>query len=139
MNWNWGPVESGRAARALKVKAASFDLNSPEPSAEFIGSSGARYTCTLEDCTCPDFSINENKGQRQPCKHITRLAMELGILNRDGRTPSEQKAVDISQMEQALALYAWHYYVLDSPDISDKEYDELKSKYMSMISPGAGS
>lgn len=133
MNWEWGQAEAGRAARALKVKVVSMDLNSDDPSAVFAGSSGAEYTCTLDDCTCPDFAINERKGLRQPCKHITRLAMEAGILNREGRTVQQQHAVDLDDLEHRLALYAWHYYVLDSPDIPDKEYDSLKARYLSML------
>lgn len=133
MNWEWGQVEAGRAARALKVKVVSMDLNSDDPSAVFAGSSGARYTCTLDDCSCPDFSINERKGQRQPCKHMIRLAMELGILNREGRTVQQQTKQDLSELEHRLAIYAWHYYVLDDPDVSDNEYDRLKAQYMAML------
>ena len=133
MSWNWGSVEPGRAARALKVKVVSFDLAGDEPSAKCIGSTGAEYVCTLEDCTCPDFSINERKGKRQPCKHIIRLGMEMGILNKDGRTHKEQDVFNLQELEHALAIYAWHYYVLDAPDISDKEYDKLKADYMKML------
>lgn len=133
MNWTWEPVDAGRANRALKVKVSSLELSSDDPCATFIGSSGTEYTCTLDDCTCPDFAINERKGNRQPCKHIIRLAMELGILNKEGRTAGQQLEKDISDLEQKLAIYAWHYYVLDVPDVSDKEYDNLKSEYLNLI------
>lgn len=130
MKWEWGPVEAGRAARALKVNVISLDLKNSDPSAEFVGSKGDHYTCTLDDCTCPDFSIQQKKGNRQPCKHIIRLAMERGILNRDGRTDSQQLDYEIDVLEWELALYAWHYYVLDDPDIPDSEYDDLKERYL---------
>lgn len=133
MNWEWGQVEAGRAARALKVKVVSLDLEENDPSAEYVGSNGSHYTATLDDCTCPDFSIQERKGNRQPCKHIIRLAMELGILNREGRTNDQQLNHDIDALENKLAIYAWHYYILDAPDISDKEYDNLKARYMQML------
>lgn len=135
MDWNWGSVEAGRVSRALKVKVLSLDLHADDPSGIFVGSSGAEYTCTLEDCTCPDFSINERKGKRQPCKHIIRLGMEMGILNKDGRTHKEQDTFNLQEMEQALAIYAWHYYVLDAPDISDEEYDKLKASYLKLLKP----
>lgn len=138
MSWNWGAVEPGRAARALKVKVVSFDLAGNDPSAKFIGSTGAEYICTLDDCTCPDFSNNEKKGKRQPCKHMIRLAMEMGILNKEGRTSEEQDAHDLARMEQSLALYAWRYYVLNSPDISDGEYDDLKQHYIEMLRTNEG-
>ena len=133
MKWEWGNVEAGRAVRAVKVKVVSLDLNNDDPAGKFIGSNGNEYTCTLDDCTCPDFAINERKGKRQPCKHIIRLAMEIGILNREGRTDSEQTAHDLHELEQELALYAWHYYVLDSPDISDNEYNKLKAVYFKLL------
>jgi len=133
MHWEWSSIDAGRAERALKVKIVSVDLNSNVPSGIFAGSGGAQYTCTLEDCTCPDFAINERKGNRQPCKHIIRLAMECGILNRNGRTPQAQSAYDLNDMERTLALYAWHYYILNRPDVSDKEYDDLKAQYMTLV------
>ena len=63
---------------------------------------------------------------------MVRLAMECGILNENGLTTDEQRQVDIQNLEMELALYAWHYYVLDTPDVSDKEYDYLKAKYLDM-------
>ena len=133
MNWEWGSVEKGRAERALKVKIDSLDLNNADPSGVFIGSGGGQYTCTLEDCTCPDFVNNERKKQRQPCKHIIRLAMEAGILNDEGRTQDEQSACDFHSLEQKLANYAWHYYILDDPLIPDHEYDAMKRHYLKML------
>lgn len=131
MIWNWPTVDAGRAERARKVKIIEIDTNAGTPCAVFKGS-GGEYTSTLTGCTCPDFSINVNKRKPQACKHMVRLAMECGILNENGLTPDEQRQVDVQNLEMELALYAWHYYVLDTPDISDKEYDYLKTKYLEM-------
>ena len=131
MNWNWPTTDIGRADRARKVKIISMDLNSENPNAVFKGS-GGEYSATLEQCSCPDFSININKGKPQACKHMIRLAMECGILNENGLRPIEQRQVDIEALETRLSRYAWHYYVLDDPQISDREYDSLKAEYMKL-------
>lgn len=131
MIWNWPTVDAGRAERAHKLKFISMNTEAAEPNAVFKGS-GGEYSSTLTGCTCPDFSININKRKPQACKHMVRLAMECGILNENGLTPDEQRQVDIQNLEMELALYAWHYYVLDTPDVSDKEYDYLKAKYLDM-------
>ena len=130
--WNWPTVDAGRADRAKKEKIISKDLNADNPSL-IIKGSGGEYRATLSHCTCKDFSINANKGEPIACKHMVRLAMELGILNANGLTADEQRQVDISNLETRLALYAWHYYVLNSPDVSDKEYDALKTQYLDLI------
>lgn len=43
---------------------------------EIRGASGAVYRTTLNDCTCPDF-----RHRHQPCKHMYRIALELGLLS----------------------------------------------------------
>lgn len=43
--------------------------------ARILGSSGEIYEVTLDHCTCFDFNA-----QRGPCKHIYKLAAELGLL-----------------------------------------------------------
>lgn len=132
MNWNWPTVDAGRADRARKVKIISMDLTTDDPLL-IVKGSGGEYRVTLNDCTCSDFSINANKGKPMACKHMVRLAMELGILNANGLTADEQRQVDISNLEARLALYAWHYYVLNAPDVSDREYDALKTQYLDLI------
>ncbi len=40
-----------------------------------MSGSGTFYTTTLEACTCPDFAKRD-----LPCKHMYRLAMEMGLI-----------------------------------------------------------
>lgn len=129
MEWTWGSSDAPRAARAAKVKVNALHREEP-PSIECIGSEGKHYFATLEDCTCTDFSINQMKKKPAACKHMVRLAMELNLLNKDGLTPRDQFLFDLEEAENRLAKYAWYYYVLDAPLISDAEYDDLKAKYM---------
>lgn len=129
MEWSWGSSDAPRAARAAKVKVLSAK-DGENPSLECEGSGGAHYYTTLESCSCADFSINMAKGKPVACKHMVCLAMRLGFLNSEGRTPHDQFLHDFQELEDRLAKYAWHYYVLDDALISDQEYDELKSAYM---------
>lgn len=125
MKWNWGNVEQGRISRAHKVKIVSLDLNSSNPSAECVGSSGTHYRCTLERCTCPDFSINENKGKRQPCKHMIALAMKCNLLNDEGLTFEEDTVLTAYELAVKYAI-ASGFYHLKKPIVSDPVYDALK-------------
>lgn len=47
----------------------------PSASCQIQGRSGNIYTASLTDCTCEDF-----RRHRTPCKHMYRLALELGLL-----------------------------------------------------------
>lgn len=50
-------------------------LGTPTASCQIKGKSGKVYNVTLTSCTCEDFTF-----RHQPCKHMYRLAVELGLL-----------------------------------------------------------
>ena len=54
---------------------------------EIRGASSAVYRTTLNDCTCPDF-----QHRHQPCKHMYRIALELGLLSDLGEQANAQIA-----------------------------------------------
>ena len=60
-----------RQSRAMDLKMDHVD---------FAAQTGTikNYVVTLESCTCPDF-----QRRQRPCKHMYRLAMELGIFTAD--------------------------------------------------------
>ena len=60
---------------AAKIKPSALTMN-PDNSCDISGSGAVPYHATLTSCTCQDFLIN--KKQSAPCKHIYRLASELG-------------------------------------------------------------
>lgn len=61
----------------------SFTLNKKKKTARFSSSSDLPYYETsLSGCTCYDF-----QGRGLPCKHIYRLAVELGVIEIFKRTP----------------------------------------------------
>ena len=71
------PELERRRKRSHLTKLLSLDRDKPE--AIFKASSsrnGTTYTTTLQSCTCHDFAITHGA---MPCKHILRLAGELGL------------------------------------------------------------
>lgn len=130
MEWTWGSTDKKRAEKAAKIKILNLRKDDASPSLECEGSKGEHYYVTLNSCTCNDFY---NHGSKTACKHMVCLAMQLGLLNKDGLTPHDQFLKDYQQLEDYLARCAWYYYVLDSPLISDAEYDELKAEYMKWL------
>ena len=64
-----------RISYLKKIKPENIVVDSVAQTAKVNGTGGT-YDVTLNDCTCYDFS------ERQlPCKHMYRLAFELGYLN----------------------------------------------------------
>lgn len=59
---------------------------------EIRGASGAVYRTTLNDCTCPDF-----QHRHQPCKHMCRIALELGLLSDLGEQARNRVIIDAAE------------------------------------------
>lgn len=74
------------SARAADMTPLSVDKNTL--SGRFAGGSGSIYETTLEDCTCIDFAMS---GGKRACKHMLRLAMELGVYPNDGMASDIQR------------------------------------------------
>lgn len=75
----WDGVHDTDEQKKRRAKAATAELtplavDADARSGHFSGSSG-EYVTTLEECPCGDF-----RRRHLPCKHIYRLAMELGVL-----------------------------------------------------------
>lgn len=62
-----------RLQSALGIAAKKITLDRENGAAVIQGSGAEPYEVTLEKCTCADYSM-----RRQPCKHMIRLAVELG-------------------------------------------------------------
>lgn len=68
------PIETN--SRLLKAQREKEEIIPPlEVIAKIKGSADQPYTVTLNCCTCPDFERTQ-----RPCKHMYRLALELGLL-----------------------------------------------------------
>lgn len=71
-----------RIASARSKKLTPVKLDTKDFYAYFQGSHG-KYETYLDFCPCGDF-----KRARRPCKHIFRLAMELGLIDVDFQSDS---------------------------------------------------
>lgn len=71
-----GTPDQEKRLKSAKASACTpLSISVEEPSGVFSGSHGT-YQTTLETCTCVDFIR-----RKLPCKHIYRLAIELGVLS----------------------------------------------------------
>lgn len=78
------PALASRRKRSHSLKMISLDKEKIKAVFQ-SGSNDARikanqYVTTLTDCTCRDFFIGKRK---RPCKHILRLAEELGLFQNE--------------------------------------------------------
>lgn len=62
-----------RIISARKIKSSEIEIDQLSESATIKGSGSNPYHVTLNSCTCFDF-----ESRKLPCKHIYRLASELG-------------------------------------------------------------
>ena len=67
------PDQKKRQKSALDKKLTPLSVDSIGESAVFKGTSKNRYFTTLMGCNCVDYGM-----RKKPCKHMYRLAMELG-------------------------------------------------------------
>lgn len=63
-----------RIANMKKIKSQNISVNFDDKTAMVVGSKGS-YDVSLDNCTCYDYDTRQ-----LPCKHIYRLAFELGYL-----------------------------------------------------------
>lgn len=94
---NGGKEQLARFKRACLAENTPVEIIPEEARGVFSGAHGI-YNTTLEDCTCVDF-----QRRNLPCKHIYRLAIELGLLEGDMQT---DKSGIISPDNTGLSLAA---------------------------------
>ncbi len=128
-------IASAKSSKLTPIKIETADMHG-----YFQGSSG-RYETFLDSCPCGDF-----RRTKKPCKHIYRLAMELGAFESDfttnaaaipavrGEEASVSSTVDIveglSELAQLLLLEIAVHTKSDSPCytvFSDELSEELLS------------
>lgn len=79
MEANWfdnlnSPDDLKRLASAQKPECTPVSLDKEKEIGFFTGKYGS-YTTSMSECTCVDFSR-----RKSPCKHMIRLAIELGYI-----------------------------------------------------------
>jgi len=65
----------------MSSKCTPTEIDHINQTGIFKGSGKNPYTTTLNSCTCRDYFV-----RRLPCKHMYRLAMELGLFEGDFKT-----------------------------------------------------
>lgn len=75
-----------RIAFSQRIKSENVDLDEESKTAVVTGRDGM-YNVTLDSCTCYDF-----ESRQLPCKHVYRLAHELGLLELPKANRKEAKA-----------------------------------------------
>lgn len=67
-----------RFEKACSSDVTPISIELKENYGVFKGSAKLPYITTLENCTCTDF-----KRRKKPCKHMYRLALEIGMMDTD--------------------------------------------------------
>ena len=86
--------EEKRLASAQQSKTTPTSIDKEHETGVFYGSGKDPYQTSLASCTCNDFVR-----RKKPCKHVFRLAMELGIIDtayKTGRSTGERNEAQIS-------------------------------------------
>lgn len=89
-----------RLESAKSSKTTPDSIDKEHQSGMFAGSGAAPYATTLDSCTCGDFF------RRQlPCKHMYRLAIELGLLDEAAEKGINKNTLERQQftLEEAVA------------------------------------
>ncbi|UED78400.1 SWIM zinc finger domain-containing protein [Lysinibacillus sp. CD3-6] len=99
---SWGDIHEQesqlkRINSAKKIACTPISIDKSNYSAVFQGKK-IRYSTSLEECSCVDFSRN-----KQPCKHIYRLALELGIIKGEYES-NILKVIDQLSPNDAIAM-----------------------------------
>jgi len=112
------PAQLKSRIAAKKIKASDITMNA-DHSCDISGSSPEPYHVTLDSCTCQDFQYN--KKTAAPCKHIYRLASELGVMDLPKPDPAGKKEINAHIPEE---LQRWKTAFL-SGSISPERYLKL--------------
>jgi len=95
-------ITESRLSSAKKKELTPLRFYPDDQNALFGGSTGSMYFTTLDECQCADFAIN---GRIQPCKHMIRLAMECGVIDRSGMETDKTAATvkyQLARMKQYI-------------------------------------
>lgn len=99
-----------RIASANSLKSTQVQVHKENESAIIQGSGSSPYEVTLNNCTCFDF-----ESRKLPCKHMYRLALELGLLT---DLPALNKQASKSFNENVQSDIDHYFYLYKTGAIS---------------------
>lgn len=115
-----------RIQSAKTAKLTPLKIDKEKAAGIFLGSNKEEYTTNLSACTCVDFKRNS-----KPCKHIYRLAIELGVMNETFSSYKNGKALlwdDVVNKIEELSEDAQAYFLGIITGIKNNERKEFKKK-----------
>lgn len=113
------PEQIKRRINACKIKSSDIELDFNHSSAIIVGSGEEPYHVTLDNCTCYDFLSRD-----LPCKHIYRLALELGFLDEFPEiNPDAEKAFE----NKIMTMIDNYYHDLKEGAISADRFLKITS------------
>lgn len=117
------PEQVKRRLNGEKIKADAITVNVEEQTAVVVGSDPESYRVSLSECSCFDYASRE-----LPCKHIYRLASELGMLE---DWPKVSRSGSKAALEDAQAeIERWRQEFL-AGNISAKKYVKIADALIS--------
>lgn len=73
---HYSEKQAERLSRAVNDDLKIKYINQKHGCGFIIGTKGEQYNVFLDHCSCPDY-----KRRQKPCKHMYRLALEIGIID----------------------------------------------------------
>jgi len=120
-----------RQNKALSQKHTPLLLDRDNKKAQFKGSEGEIYISSLDNCTCMDYTR-----RKKPCKHMYRLAYELGFFvlennqDQDNCKPDEERESVKESLNQCDDQFLEYLYKVCLGSMEDLLLGEsLKYKY----------
>ena len=125
----WGdihtdPDQQKRIARAYKADCTPLSISEEDCTGIFQGSHG-RYATTLTDCNCVDF-----KRRKIPCKHMYRLAIDLGLFGNKSQAKSDQFARKVPKGEREELAISMISRIENYPDEIQVEIKKILLDYL---------
>lgn len=122
-SWDFLSIPPQRVKAAKSTHLLAVDRKNE--TATFLSSDKETvYHTSLTGCECVYYCTHGD-----PCKHVVRLAMELGVLNSNGVPPEEQDRRDCAAYRDKLALAFGYKHLFGEPTMSDEEFNSLYREY----------
>ena len=117
------PDQEKRIQKAYTAECTPLEISESDCAAIFSGNHGV-YTATLSACTCVDFSK-----RKKPCKHMYRLAIELGLFGDKAEAKSNKAEVKIPRAFKHKLVADIIAQIENYDDETQKAVKEVFCKY----------
>lgn len=118
------PDQQKRLSSACKAPCTPISLNPEQQTGVFSGSSGV-YQTSLTQCTCIDFSR-----RHKPCKHMYRLAIELGVYGDKKDLESDAFSRKIPRAELREITIDFVSRIENCPEAAQKELQFILLEFL---------